>query len=226
MTITHKNAIKGAIGLGLSLFSVTSLAQFAAYRESTFRPSKFSVEVKPLPMALSTVPGVASLGIGTELSAGGNATTFADVYVINANLPTGLRAENRENEVPVVQKMEGYAADLGFRYYANPAGIDSWYGGAKLSYSLAKGQWGYQGEKIDHAVRTLSPGLEGGYRWQWANNFLLRLGAGADGNIVQENTTSAVDRSTAVTTDAEDKVQGYAQAAVTPRLDMGLGYAF
>lgn len=217
---------KSLFALGLSMFSVTALAQVSAYRETVAHPSNISVELKPFPTALSFAPGVASIGLGAEFAGDGHAATFADVYMLNANLPNRLRNEGRESEVPVIQKMQGYSGDLGARYYGNANGVDSWYGGAKLSYGFAQAQWGYKEEKIDQSVRTLSPGLEAGYRWVWSNNLLLRAGVGADSNLVQQNEASAVDRETAVTGDAEDKVKGYAKVAVTPRLDMGLGYAF
>ena len=218
--------LKQTLVAALCTCSYTAFAQVSSYRSAPARTNRATLELKPLAAALSSTPGVGSAGIGAELGLNENMTSFADVYALNANLPSRLRNEGRENEVPVVQKMQGYSGDLGARYYGQPLGDDSWYGGVRLSYGYAKGQWGYQGEQIDQSVRTLSPGVEAGYRWIWTNNLLLRVGAGADSNLVQQNDASAVARETAVTSDAEDKVKGYAKVAVTPRLDMGLGYAF
>lgn len=218
--------LKNAVIAAFCAYSSGALAQVNSYRSAPARTNKATLELKPLAAALSATPGVGSAGIGAEFALGENTTSFADVYAINANLPSRLRNQAREDEVPVVQKFQGYSADIGARYYGQPLGDDSWYGGARLSYGIAKGQWGYQGEKIDQSIRTLSPGVEAGYRWIWNNNLLLRLGAGADSNLTQQNDASAVERETQVTSDAEDKVKGYAKVAVTPRLDMGLGYAF
>ena len=217
---------KSLVVLGFGALSLTSFAQVSSFRESTFNPNQVSVEAKPLPMILSAIPGVAGVGLGTELSAGGNVTTFADIYGLYANLPGNLRGEGREQDIPVVQKMSGYSVDIGGRYYTDHSSWSSWYGGARLSYGVAVGQWGYQGEQIDQTVRAFSPGLEGGHRWVLRNNILIRLGAGLDGNIVQENRASAKENETQVTSDAEDKVKGYAKVAVTPRVDLGLGYVF
>lgn len=213
------------ISLAVLLPSV-AFAQISAHRQTAGRAGPISIELKPLPTAMSATPGVGSAGLGAEVAWGDNATTFADIYAINANLPNRLRNEGREQDVPVIQKMNGYAGDIGARYYGQSVETDSWYGGARMSYTFAKAQWGYQGEKISQTVKTMSPGLEAGYRWIWSNNVLLRLGAGADSNIVQENNATAIDRETTVTADAEDKVKGYAKVAVTPRVDMGIGYAF
>ena len=217
---------RSIFGFSLCLLSTPVFSQVGALRESTFHPTKVSAEIKPLPLALAAVPGVASIGAGAELSAGGNAATFVNAFLIDANLPTGLRNEAREDSVPVIQKMKGYSADAGLRYYSHVQGSDSWYGGGKVGYGLAIGQWGYKGEKVNQTIRNVTPGAEAGYRWTWSNSMLFRLGAGVDGNIVQENSTSPAEVASSVTSDAEDKVKGYAQVAVTPRLDMGLGYTF
>ena len=122
--------------------------------------------------------------------------------------------------------MTGYSGDAGFRYYNHTIGIDSWYGGAKVGYTMAAGQWGYQGEQVKSTHRTVTPGAEAGYRWVWTNNMLFRVGAGVDANVVQENNTSPVNDATEVTADAEDRIQGYGQVAMLPRMDLGLGYTF
>lgn len=218
--------VKSGLVATLCVFSCSAFAQVNSYRSAPARSNKVTLELKPLAAALSATPGVGSAGIGAEFALGENTTSFADVYALNANLPSRLRNESREDEIPVVQKVQGYSGDIGARYYGQPLGDDSWYGGARLSYGFAQTQWGYQSEKIDQSVRTLSPGIEAGYRWIWNNNLLLRVGAGADSNLIQQNEASAVDRETAVTSDAAEKVKGYAKVAVTPRLDMGLGYAF
>lgn len=224
--INRRMVNRSMFAMGLCLLSSPAFSQVGAIRESTFHPTKVSAEIKPLPLALAAVPGVASVGAGAELSASGNAATFVDAYLIDANLPNGLRNQAREDSVPVIQKMKGYSADAGVRYYSHVQNMDSWYGGGKVGYGLTMGQWGYQGEKVNQTVRNVTPGVEAGYRWNWSNNMLFRLGAGIDGNVVQENSTSPVETASLVTADAEDKVKGYAQVAVMPRLDMGLGYTF
>ena len=87
-------------------------------------------------------------------------------------------------------------------------------------------QWGHQGEQVDQTVRMISSGLEGGHRWNLMNNFLVRLGAGLDGNIISENSATPVGAETSVTRDGEDQVKGYAKMAVTPRAELGVGYIF
>ena len=189
-------------------------------------PTQIAVEVKPLPMMLSVVPGVTGIGLGTDFSSEGNATAFADVFSLYADLPSNLRREGREQDVAVLHKMKGASVDVGGRYYSNHASAGSWYGGARLSYSAAMPQWGHQGEQVDQTVRMISSGLEGGHRWNLMNNFLVRLGAGLDGNIISENSATPVGAETSVTRDGEDQVKGYAKMAVTPRADLGVGYSF
>lgn len=201
-------------------------AQLGAIRQSTFHPTSFSAEVKPLALGVSAIPGVASFGLGAEITANNNFATFANAYIVDANLPNNMRNKGNEAETPQIQKMTGYAADLGARYYGSGSLTDSWYGGVKLGYQFSQGQWGYKEEKVDQSIRSLTPGAEAGYRWLWSNNLLLRAGAGADANLLQENTVTPNDISTAVTDDASDKVTGYAKVAVLPRVDVGLGYAF
>ena len=189
-------------------------------------PTHIAVEVKPLPIMLSVVPGVTGVGLGTEFSSEGNATAFADVFSLYADLPSNLRREGRELDVAVLHKMKGASVDVGGWYYSNDASASSWYGGARLSYSAAMSQWSYQGEKVNQTVRMISRGLGGGHRWNLMNNFLVRLGAGLDGNIIRENNATPVGAGTSVKRDGEDQVKGYAKMAVTPRVDLGVGYIF
>ena len=212
--------------VGLALVSSEAFSQVQAVKEGVFKPGQVSVELKPFPTVLSAVPGVRSVGFGIELSAGGNVSTFGNAYAINANLPSQLRGEGDENTNPVVQKFDGYAADVGVRYNATPVETGSWYAGGKVGYSMAMGQWGYRQEKVNQTIRMMTPGLEGGYRWIWNSGVLLRLGGGLDANVLQQNSTSPVGQATATTADAEDKVKGYAKIAVAPRGDVGVGYAF
>ncbi len=221
-----RTSYKVSIVTTLAIFSSTGYSQLQSVRESTFNPTAVSVEIKPLPVAVSAAPGVASIGLGTELSAGNHVSSFFNASMIDANLPNSLRNKGNEDNNPQIQKMNGYAADLGVRYYQHRTIADSWYGGGKVGYVFAKGQWGYRGQSISQTVRSITPGLEAGYRWTWGNKLLFRLGAGADGNVVQENTTTPIEGETDTTIAAADKVEGYATVAVVPRFDMGLGYTF
>ncbi|MCX6124742.1 MAG: hypothetical protein NTV34_08335 [Proteobacteria bacterium] len=204
-----------------------AFGQLQSIRESSaYRSANFGAELKPLPTILSSVPGVASGGLGLELSMGGHVSTFANAYVIDSNLPAYMRKERDENEMPVLKKMQGYAADIGSRFYSDLDGLDSWYGGAKMGYSYGKGQWTYRKEEIDSTVRTLNPGLEGGYRWIWPSNLMLRLGAGADANAIQENEATAGGQPTAATKEASETIKDYLTVSVVPRVDLGVGYRF
>jgi hypothetical protein len=212
---------------GLCLFASAASAQTRSILESSLQPPKtVSVELKPLPTMLSAVPGVAAVGLGAEIIPASNFVPFINANLIDGNLPNNLRNRQNSDETPQIAKMRGYSADTGVRYYFNDVARHSWYGGAKVGYSLARGEWEYKDEKIVHTMRTVTPGVEGGYRWNWPSNVLLRLGVGADSNIVQENRANAVGEENSRTKDAEDKVQGYAQVAVVPRVDLGLGYTF
>ncbi|MEI6398178.1 MAG: hypothetical protein WCO71_05350 [Pseudomonadota bacterium] len=62
-------------------------------------PTQIAVEVKPLPMMVSIVPGVTGVGLCTDFSSEGNATAFADVFSLYADLPSNLRREGREQDV-------------------------------------------------------------------------------------------------------------------------------
>lgn len=212
--------------ISVCTLSNVAFGQLATIRESIMHPTSAALELKPLPTAVSVVPGVASIGAGIELSAGSNFASFLNGYILDANLPNRLRPQNSEDNQPGVHKMRGFAGDLGGRYYSDGVNTDSWYGGAKVGYALSMTQWGYKGQTVDHAMRTITPGLEGGYRWVWVNNLLLRIGAGADGNVIQQNTVTPTLAATDVTNDAKDRIEGYAKVAVVPRVDLGLGYAF
>lgn len=216
---------KGLILLAL-LPSSLALGQVQSTKETTFFSNSFSAEVKPLPTILSAMPGIASAGIGAEMSNGGPVAMFANGYLLDSNLPRFAREARDENEVPVMRKMQGYAGDLGMRYYASPYGVDSWYGGAKVGYSYGKGQWDFKGQQVDSSVRALNPGVEGGYLWSWPSQVLVRLGAGVDGNVIQENLVTAEGEETASVIEARNTIEDYAQATVIPRVDLGLGYRF
>ena len=188
--------------------------------------NSFSVEAKPLPSVLSVLPGIASAGIGAEMSNGGPIAMFANGYLLDSNLPAFARKERDENNVPVVRKLQGYAGDLGMRYYGSPSGLDSWYGGGKVGYSYGKGQWNYKNEQVDSSLRSVNPGVEGGYLWTWPSNLLVRLGGGVDGNLIQENEVKAEVQETPSTIQAREIIENYAQVPVIPRVDVGLGYRF
>lgn len=212
---------------GLLLWPLTVFGQVRDLKERVLgSATTAAVEVKPLPTVLVVVPGVSSIGIGAEVAAGQNGAVFANAFAINANLPADLRAEDREDKTPILQKMDGYSGDIGGRYYARGARLDSWYGGAKVGYAFAIGQWGYKDEQVDHVVRTITPGAEGGYRWVWANNLLVRLAGGLDGNAVQENNATPAGLETPTTADAESTIEDYAKIALLPRVDLGIGYMF
>ncbi len=208
------------------IFAADAFAQLATIRDRIPTPTSVVVEVKPIPTVLNVVPGVRSVGIGTELIGNTAYTTFIDGYLLDSNLPSRLRSEGREDETPVLQRGQGYSADVGLRYYMSSVTTDSWYGQASLGYALSMSQWGYQGEKVDHTFRSVMPGVAAGYRWIWGNNFLLRVGAGVDGNLVQQNTVTPVVASTAATAEAESDIEGAALAAVMPMVDLGMGYRF
>ncbi len=214
------------LALIIAALPVSAFSQVGAIRQSSYHPTSFSAELKPLAIGASVTPGVSSFGLGTELAVSPHFAPFLNASVINANLPNNLRNKGNEAENPQIQKMEGYSADLGLRYYGTSSNVDSWYGGVKVGYMFSQGQWGYQEQKIDQSVRSLTPGAEAGYRWLWSNNLLLRLGAGADSNLLQENTVTASEAVTPVTIDAQERVTGYAKVAVLPRVDFGVGYAF
>lgn len=213
--------------VGLLLWPLTVFGQVRDLKERVLGSSgTAALEIKPLPTVLIMVPGVSSIGIGAEVAAGQDVALFANAFAVNANLPGSLRNEDREDKTPILQKMDGYAADIGGRYYARGAHLDSWYSGAKVGYAFGIGQWGYKDEQVDHVVRTITPGAEGGYRWVWPSNLLVRLAAGLDGNVVQENVATPSGLETATTEDAEGTIEGYAKVALLPRVDLGIGYMF
>lgn len=212
--------------VGLAFFSCEAFSQVSSIKRGIFKPSEVSVELKPYPIALSNVPGLNSVGLGTELSSRGSVSTFVDAYVLDSNLPNGMIGATQKDDEPAIKGIRGYSADIGVRYNEAPEEAGSWYAGGKIGYSQAGGQWSYRDEKINHDIRCVTPGLEGGYRWIWDSNVLLRLGVGMDSNVTQKNSTSPVGEATAVTAEAENKVKDYASASVIPRADVGIGYAF
>lgn len=223
MRYVRMTVLNLASGVFLTL---PSFAQVSSTRVGDFMPNNAVVEVKPLPTALSFIPGVRAVGVGAEFNNSGNYAAFTDVYLLDSNLPNRLRREGNEDETPVLQIGQGYAADVGVRYYYTSATADSWFSQAKLGYAYSLSQWGYQDEQVDHSFRTIVPGLGGGYRWVWTNSLLVRVGAGIDGNIVQENKVTPTEAATAATNDAQNEIEGAALAAVTPMIDLGVGYMF
>ena len=212
--------------VGLAFFSCEAFAQVSSIKRGVFKPNEVSVELKPYPIALSTVPGLQSMGLGTELSSRGSVSTFVDAYVLDSKLPNQALGTTKKDDEPAIERLSGYSADIGVRYNDSPEAAGSWYAGGKIGYSQAGGQWSYLNEKINHDIRCVTPGLEGGYRWIWDSNVLLRFGVGMDGNVTQKNSTSPVGEATAITAEAENKVKDYASASVIPRADVGIGYAF
>jgi len=213
---------------GTSAASFAQVSSEVRSRESFLQPMTTTIEIKPIPLAVSTIPNIGAIGLGAETSAGSNIAVFGQASFINANLPNKFRNQENEDTVPQVHKMTGYAGDLGARWYAANMTLDSWYTGAKVGYTYTRGQWGYKDEVVDSSQRAITPGLEGGYRWVWPSSVAVRLGAGADGNIVQENNVTVADDSdvNAATNDAQEKIKGYGKVAVIPRVDLGLGYIF
>lgn len=211
--------------LGLAVGSVVvTVAAHAAPMSSEIRPSApawrdSSVEIKPLGLIGSAIPGIGTVGIGAEKFLDNNTAGFIDLSYLTADLNKQFAQKNDE-KYALPDRVNSYAMDLGARYYGIPA-THTWYAGAKLGYSRSEGKWTYQKEELRKEVAALTPGVEGGYRWLFTNGVLVRAGAGVGGDVVVGEKTDEDASKKAV--DAVDKVT---KPAVLAKIDLGLGYAF
>jgi hypothetical protein len=183
-----------------------------------------TVEVKPLPTLLSTIPGVGAASAGVELEMRNGTAPFVEATAFNTDLPERFDAKGKEEMDLYPNRLKGGAVDFGARIYARP-GFDSWYGGAKVGYAAVSGQWAYHDATIDHRVTAYMPGVNGGYRWLWQNRLVVRAGAGLAINLVQSQdvTRHGAEGQAA---EAEDKVKDKFDTPVLANVDLGLGYMF
>lgn len=210
--------------IGLAVGSLVTVAAYGATPfTSEVRPAApdwrdSSVEVKPLALMGSAIPGIGAFGIGAEKFLDNNTAGFVDLSFMTADLNKRTVQDN-DQKYALPDRVNSYGVDLGARYYGVPA-THTWYAGAKLGYNRSEGNWTYRDDTVRKEVAALTPGVEGGYRWLFTNGVLVRAGAGAAGNVVVGEKTSEAKEETI------DKVDKATKAPVVAKLDVGLGYAF
>ena len=180
-----------------------------------------SVEVKPLPLALSVLPGLGAAGIGVEQSAAPNVAVFGEGYLSTVDMTKRMLRDNDKSTTALPDRVNVYAVDVGARIYTVPQ-AHAWYAGGKVGYARNDGDWVYRDQTVSKRVDSVTPGVEGGYRWLFENGFLVRLGAGAGGNVIVAEKTD----SSKATSEAVDKVDAITKPTFSGKLDLGLGYAF
>jgi hypothetical protein len=210
--------------LGLAVGSLVTVAAHAAPISSEIRPAApawrdSSVEIKPLGFVASAIPGIGTVGVGAERFIDNNTAGFIDLSYMTADLNKSV-AQKNDDKYALPDRVNSYAVGVGARYYGVPA-THTWYAGAKLGYDRSEGRWTYQGEELRKEVASLTPGVEGGYRWLFTNGVLIRAGAGVGGNVVvgEQTDSDASDK-------AVDAVNKATKPPVSGKLDLGLGYAF
>ena len=209
--------------LGLAVGSLVTVAANAAPITSEVRPAapawrNSSVEIKPLGIIASALPGVGLVGIGAEKFVDNNTAAFLDLSYMTADLNKSVAQKNAD-KYALPERVNSYAVGLGARYYAVPA-THTWYAGAKLGYDRSEGKWTYQKEEVRKEVASLTPGIEGGYRWLFNSGVLVRAGAGVGGNVVVAEQTGDASAQ------AVDAVNKATKPNVSGKIDLGLGYAF
>jgi hypothetical protein len=184
-----------------------------------------TVELKPIPLIANLVPGVGSIGIGGEIFANENISIFSNLYYTDVNLPnriSGTMADRAEDPVP--DAMTSINVSLGGRFYGSPLG-STWYTGAAVGYIDSTGKWEYEDVEINHSLSSVTIAVEGGYRWRWPNNVLVRLGGGLASNNIQSSSYTS-DSTSKNADDGKKKVKELNSMPVMAAVDLGLGYMF
>jgi hypothetical protein len=185
-----------------------------------------SMELKPLTTLMSAVPGVGSIGLGFEAFVAPRFAVFSNFAVMNANLPHAYDDDVQEFSRLYPRSFTGGSIGLGGRYYGSLFG-DSWYGGAKLGVTRVRAKWEYRDEVLSQDVGSLTPGVEGGYRWLWVNNVLVRLGVGASANLRQfDNIETESESASADVVSARKELDKTSKFPVLASVDLGIGYKF
>jgi hypothetical protein len=196
-------------------------------RTEGIRP--YTVELKPLPTALSAVPeagAVGSIGLGAEIFQTKHMAWFGEGQYIDVNTPNNLtnRSKQANPSSPVPSEMHGYEWTAGARLYGTPE-VSTWYGSLGVGYSDYAGTFNYQDTTIAAHTISILPTVAAGYRWMFDNNVLLRLGLDVASNQVKSRRADA-ESQTANAADGEHKVRNLERTPVLANLDFGVGYGF
>jgi len=228
--LTHLSVLVATAALSQAAWSQDDTTGMDATREASGGSFArgITVEVKPLPILLSAIPGVGSISGGVEGMVAPNIAAFGEVAILSSNLPERLEGtakdELGQNDL-YANRVKGGSVDLGARFYLNPLG-HSWFTQAKAGYQEMSTEWVYQDQTVNQRFATFTPGIGAGYRWRFADpSIVVRLGAGAAANIVQAQEVTA-DAETSVTQEAREKLDKAADTQVLANVDLGLGYMF
>lgn len=238
-TATRRNIILGMLlAAAYALYAtpsqaeeLTNVAPITAPSDEAENQKRFAVEVKPLPMIVSILPGSAGIGGEFEAKMTRNFTVFADASYLHMRL-TDKMLEDVQNDQSedkpdsVAREMTVTSMAAGGRYYAD-AFADSWFAGAKVGGGTAKVNWAYAEERYDDESLFYMAGAEAGYRWLWESGFLIRLGFGFNATMIphRDVTQVAATDASAGRDDIEDKTPTK-KTTGSAAFDFGLGYTF
>ena len=213
------------IAVGLIAISSSTFAVEANYN--------FGVELKPLPILMTSMSGGQGFGVGFEL----NSSVYKNwVIVSSAEVYRGPRndegvvPENMEKGQVEVEETEYEFQQLSFglRSYSNRQD-DTYYIGGELSVANEVQEFEVSDHNYNVRSQSLRPAVEFGYRWIWDNGSMVRLGLKG---IFITNTQNRLDGDGAqipevwreefykVLDEGESKTSFYAT------MDVGIGYTF
>lgn len=198
--------------------------------EQTPSLKRNSLELRPMDVLISAIPGIASAGLSFESYLTHGWTIVADGSYYDVNLSGRQRsiAEDQTDE-PVVDTGYGYQAGAGVRVYEDPIG-DSGYLGALLYYRELHAKWEFNDERLTSTQFAAIPTVAAGYRWVWNSGFLLRAGISAGLPSVPSQAVhsepAAVNSRTTPTTDGEKKLSDMLDQQTIVTGDLGIGVMF
>lgn len=193
----------------------------------------FGVELKPLPILMTSMTGGQGLGVGFELNSSiyhnWVVVSSAEVYKGPRN-DEGMVPDNMEKGQIAVEETEFEYQQLSFglRSYSNRQD-DTYYVGGELSVANEVQEFEVSDSIYNVQSQSLRPAVEFGYRWIWDNGSMFRLGMKG---VFITNTQNRLDGDGAelpevwreefykVLDEAERKTSFYAT------MDVGIGYTF
>lgn len=213
----------------VALLSLATAAPAIAQQEMNIRKQgvrPYSTEIKPVTTALSAIPGIGGIGIGTEAFLTPKVSWFVDGTYMDVNLPgtTLKRAREAADDEPFPVHTYGYNVTTGARWYSSPA-TSSWYAGLGLGYAETNGKWESNDERVKVKTASTLPSVAAGYRILWSNNLLMRIGGGVASNVNRTKDVVA-DGNTQAAKDAENKIDDRIDRNLVANVDFGFGYAW
>jgi len=168
----------------LAKISLTVLAALSSASAGYAVEAHYNVglEIKPLPILMTSLAGGQGLGLSFELTSSKYDNwvfvTTAEAYKGPRN-DDGLISEDIENNaLSPVEETDYMYQQIGFgiRAYSNRQD-DSYYVGGDFSIASEVQSFEVSESSYDIVSQSYRPNLEAGYRWVWENGTIFRLGA-------------------------------------------------